>query len=73
MIELGDKLQQLRGFRDFSGFLEQLIREEWERRNGPIAFGEMRSREAAEPQRTERSKKQGDPPVKRKPAKSPAQ
>lgn len=43
MIEMAEQICKLRGFRDFSGLLEQLIREEWERRNGPVKFAEKMS------------------------------
>lgn len=36
IFELATELMKLRRFDDFSGFLEQLIREEWERRCGPM-------------------------------------
>lgn len=34
--EMAETLMQARAFSDFSGFLAQLIREEWERRHGPM-------------------------------------
>lgn len=34
--EMADALMAARAFSDFSGFVAQLIREEWERRNGPM-------------------------------------
>lgn len=36
--EKATELMRLRYFGDLSGFIEQLIREEWERRNGPMKF-----------------------------------
>lgn len=38
VYELATQLMKLRRFSDFSGFLEQVIRDEWERRNGPAKF-----------------------------------
>jgi len=38
VIARATEVMQLRHFDDFSGFIEQLIREEWERRNGPAQF-----------------------------------
>lgn len=35
ILERGEKLMKLLAFRTFSGFVEYLIREEWERRYGP--------------------------------------
>ncbi len=32
------ELARLRGFRDLNGLLEQLIREDYERRHGPLTF-----------------------------------
>lgn len=36
---LGKAIQKARSFGDFSSLIEQLIREEWERRNGPVRIG----------------------------------
>lgn len=33
---MADQIMSLRAFSDLSGFLSQLVREEWERRHGPI-------------------------------------
>lgn len=37
LFELATELMKMRRFDDFSGFIEQLIREEWERRCGIMA------------------------------------
>jgi len=39
---LAEALMKLRKFDDFSGFVEQLIREEYERRTGPVQFTAVR-------------------------------
>lgn len=35
---LAKAIQRARAFGDFSSLIEQLIREEWERRNGPVTI-----------------------------------
>ena len=35
VIDLAQEIMELRSFTDLSGFLSQLVREEWERRRGP--------------------------------------
>lgn len=36
--KMADELMDLRAYSELSGFLSQLIREEWERRHGPARF-----------------------------------
>lgn len=38
ILARANELMNLRCFSDFSGFIEQLIREEWDRRHGPAQF-----------------------------------
>jgi hypothetical protein len=38
VVELAEELMKLRGFDNLSGFLSQLVREEHERRRGPVTF-----------------------------------
>lgn len=40
---LAEALMKLRKFDDFSGFVEQLIREEYERRTGPVQLTSTRA------------------------------
>ena len=42
-------VMEARDFSDFSGFLEQLIREEWERRNGPASVRSPATRPGSGP------------------------
>jgi metal-responsive CopG/Arc/MetJ family transcriptional regulator len=37
-----EELMRLRDFGDFSGFIQQLIREEYERRHGPATLAEKK-------------------------------
>ena len=46
MLERAQRIMQLRGFDDYSEFLSTLIREEWDRRHGPVVFNETHSAES---------------------------
>lgn len=41
-------IMKVRDFSDFSGLLHQLIREEWERRRGPVLIREKPARKVKE-------------------------
>lgn len=43
VLEKARRLMSLRDFDNFSEFLSTLIREEWERRKGPVEFAEPNS------------------------------
>lgn len=47
VLKLAIEVMTLRHFDDFSGFIEQLIREEWERRNGSAKFSPVSAAIAA--------------------------
>jgi len=40
VIELAERIMDLRGHSSFSGFVEELIRDEYERRRGPLILKE---------------------------------
>jgi hypothetical protein len=48
---------KVRRFKDFSGFLQQLIREDWERRHGPMAFTEAGPEYVTQPQTISKRKR----------------
>lgn len=40
VMDLAEQIMDVRRFDDFSGMVQQLIREEWERRHGPMILAE---------------------------------
>jgi hypothetical protein len=66
VLELAQDLMKLRRFDDLSGFLSQLVREEWERRHGPATFDARAAEFALNDTSTA-----APPPVSPAPAKSP--
>ncbi len=42
VLKLAERLMELRHFSDISGFLSQLVREEDERRRGPVMYEQPR-------------------------------
>lgn len=66
IIELADKLMELRKFTDFSGFAQQLIREEWERRHGPAVFTQEAAATTTPQSDTHKSAEKPSKPARRK-------